>query len=212
MSRIPYLKFLIYGFLGAVGIVLFRDIYQDKEYIFLLWNILLACIPLCLTYIISRSLKHSYIVYSLFVLWFLFLPNAPYVITDFIHLHHGTSTIFWIDLIMFFYAAVFSLVVGVIGLEEGRRLFVEKTSKDFLGTVLVIVSILLSGFGVYLGRFPRFNSWHVLTRPGELITGVFEHGVTVATQKGSFVFVCLFSFIFGMSYWLYKVLIKDKLV
>jgi hypothetical protein len=43
------------------------------------------------------------------------------------------------------------------------------------GWVFVATIAGLSGFGVYLGRYPRWNSWDVVARPGELLADLAAH-------------------------------------
>jgi uncharacterized membrane protein len=104
---------------------------------------------------------------------------------------------------MFFISAMFSLWIGVVALEEGRKILKTISSRWF-ARLITFLAIVLSGFGVYLGRFPRFNSWHLFTRPGDLMSSLYDHGITVLTQKEAFVFVAAFTFVFGLCYCLYR--------
>lgn len=203
-THIPHLQSLTLGLIAVVLCICFRVWYVGSlQYLFLIWNIFLACIPYFVVILLSLITFPRYIQYFLFSIWFLFLPNAPYVITDFIHLRYKTQDQYWIDIIMFFSSAVFSLVIGVIALEEGRKIL-QRISSRWFTRVVIILAVMLSGFGVYLGRFPRFNSWHLFTRPSDLVGSLYEHGVTVITQRGSLTFVLLFTTLFGISYWCYR--------
>lgn len=206
--HVPHVRSLSLGFVSTILLVVFRVWYVGSpQYLFLIWNIFLACLPYIVVLVVSAISLPRFLQYFLFTIWFVFLPNAPYVITDFIHLRYKTQDQYWIDVMMFFAAALFSLWIGVIALEEGRKILKTISTKWFARLVTTL-AVLLSGFGVYLGRFPRFNSWHLFTRPTDLVGSLYDHGVTVLTQKESFMFVAMFTCIFGFSYVVYRMASK----
>lgn len=133
---------------------------------FLVWNLFLAAIP----FIISERLKHTYkqaskLKISLYFLcWLLFLPNAPYIITDFIHLHHEKSILIWFDMFLIFSFALTGLLFALISINDMHKIIQTRTSKK-AGAIFLYTIPFLCGFGIYLGRFIRFNSWDVFTRP-----------------------------------------------
>lgn len=138
-------------------------------YVFLLWNLLLAWVPLFFTSIISGQAKGNKNIYLIkllvvTVLWLLFFPNAPYIITDFLHLKKRADIPLWFDAILLFVFSFTGLISGLISLHvvhEKIRVFFGRN----LGWLFVAGASLLSGFGVYLGRFLRLNSWDVFTEP-----------------------------------------------
>lgn len=206
--HVPHVRSLSLGFVATILLVVFRVWYVGSpQYLFLIWNIFLACLPYIVVLVVSAISLPRFLQYFLFTIWFVFLPNAPYVITDFIHLRYKTQDQYWIDVMMFFTAALFSLGIGVIALEEGRKILKTISTKWF-ARFITTLAVLLSGFGVYLGRFPRFNSWHLFTRPTDLVGSLYDYGVTVLTQKESFMFVAMFTCIFGFSYVVYRMASK----
>ena len=100
----------------------------------------------------------------LLVLWLLFFPNAPYLLSDFIHLSERPSAPLWYDALMLSAFAWTALLLGFASLY-----LVQMLVRRFLGSVwswlVVGVALALASFGVYLGRFMRFNSWDALLRP-----------------------------------------------
>ena len=99
----------------------------------------------------------------LLVLWLLFFPNAPYLLTDFIHLGEGPAPL-WYDALMLSAFAWTGLLLGFASLYLVqmviRRAFGERVA--WLG---VVIALVLASIGVYLGRFIRFNSWDALLHP-----------------------------------------------
>ena len=94
--------------------------------------------------------------------------------TDLIHLRTRGSVPIWYDAIMVFAFALTGLCLAFLSLWLVHRL-VERRRGKAAGWVFVAAVAGLSGFGVYLGRYPRWNSWDVVTRPGELMADVAAH-------------------------------------
>jgi len=56
---------------------------------FLAWNLFLAAIPAVAAWFFARAMANgSSLIQQIvwFAVWLVFLPNAPYIITDFVHL------------------------------------------------------------------------------------------------------------------------------
>jgi uncharacterized membrane protein len=136
------------------------------HYSFLLWNLFLGYIPLLISYGLMKQKKLSYWkVGTASGLWLLFFPNAPYIITDLMHLSRYKAP--WVDGLMLFSFAMTSLVAGLISLLQMRAV-VKPLLPVVLYRLCTVAVLLLSGFGVYLGRFERWNSWDLLTHPTHL--------------------------------------------
>lgn len=139
--------------------------------LFLLWNLFLAWMPLFFA-LFARRLSSSLIVTKskkLFVLvnlglWLLFFPNAPYMITDLIHLGEYERQILWFDTVSFFIAALAGICTGLYSLHVAHQVLNQFINNVF-AWIVISTSIVLSGFGLYLGRFARFNSWDLFTHP-----------------------------------------------
>ena len=155
--------------LCALGIILLICrvlITGSTDFLFMLWNLFLASIPLFL----SRQLRFNaskktskFFCYILLFFWVLFLPNSPYLITDFIHLETGEPTI-WIDLLILFVFALSGLLLGVLSMIDVFGYLQQGNNPKLANAILLGISFL-SGFGIFLGRFLRFNSWDIIARP-----------------------------------------------
>ncbi len=150
---------------------------KKGTYIFLLWNLFLAWIP----YLSALALKPIYnktnsktILFSILMIWLFFFPNAPYIITDFVHLRQRFNIPIWYDILMLFSFAGTGLVLGLLSLMEVEKFISDHYSKT-MGRLIVSLSIPLCGFGIWMGRFQRWNSWDIVSRPDEIIKDIFLH-------------------------------------
>lgn len=156
------------------------------KYAFLLWNLFLAWIPLFVSMTAvglersRRSPKPGLGFLILVFAWLLFYPNAPYLTTDFIHLiadpsynwHRiDESLIVWYDLVVFFIFSWCGLLLGYVSMRHFHML-VRHYGGPVAGWAFVGCTSFLAGFGVYLGRVVRLNSWDVLFSPFRLINGI----------------------------------------
>jgi uncharacterized membrane protein len=141
-------------------------------YMFLIINLFLAGVPVFL----STALRvadywecHRIVRLVIFCLWLLFLPNAPYILTDILHLTRASQAPVWYDLALLLSCSGTGLVLGYLSLVDVQGV-VARNFGHACGWILATVSLMLSGFALYLGRFLRWNSWDVLVEP----TRVFQ--------------------------------------
>ncbi|MEZ0539245.1 DUF1361 domain-containing protein [Fibrella arboris] len=142
-------------------------------FLFLGWNLFLAWFPLGVM-LVLRDLRAAGVlgrgqrdrVFSWMMIggWLLFMPNAPYIITDLFHLRVTDSDLVWFDTLMIFLGALAGLLAGLYS-----TLLAHRTLQTLTGTLpawlLILVCQGLAGFGIYLGRYIRWNSWNIMTQP-----------------------------------------------
>jgi uncharacterized membrane protein len=142
-------------------------------YTFLVWNLFLAWIPymasLWATDIHQRHPRRwGYLVIP-GLLWLIFFPNAPYILTDFFHLRTRAPVPIWYDTGMLLVFAWTGLFLGVFSLRAMQMLV-----KNFVGWIaswlFVIGSLGLGGLGIYMGRFLGWNSWDLFFHPRSVLT------------------------------------------
>lgn len=133
---------------------------------FLIWNLFLAYVPYVISLLIKNKMKNSskYKLIVLLFIWLLFWPNAPYIITDFIHLHHVKANIIWLDIFILFAFSTTGLLLAILSLFDIYKIIKQKWNLKF-ANYFSISATFLCGFGIYLGRFLRFNSWDIFTSP-----------------------------------------------
>ena len=136
-------------------------------YGFLLGNLFLACIPLFLSTgrLVASHRRFPWLIQAaLLSLWLLFLPNAPYILTDILHLTRASQAPPWYDLALLLSCSGTGLLVGYLSLIDVQAIIARRFG-DALGWIFALMSLVLSGFAIYLGRFLRWNSWDVLVEP-----------------------------------------------
>jgi uncharacterized membrane protein len=146
----------------AVSLLLTRWWWAGHHtFFFLVWNLFLALIPVAFAAITCRTRVGE----SLrFVAWILFFPNAPYLITDLLHLTPRSGVPLWFDVGLISTFAWAGLLAACLSLRE-MHLRVRDWRGEVAGWSFTAVVALLSGFGIWLGRFLRLNSWDALTEP-----------------------------------------------
>lgn len=142
------------------------------QHLFLVWNLFLAWVPLLLALRIElmhkRKALHGWRFWGFAAAWLLFFPNAPYIFTDLIHLKLIAKPRWWTDMLLILLFAITGLVLAFLALHR-MHLVVASRRGWIVGWLFVVTVAFLSGFGVYLGRFERWNSWDVLTDPFNLM-------------------------------------------
>jgi uncharacterized membrane protein len=176
---------------------------ESYRYAFLIWNLFLAWIPFGFAWIAYTSTRLPKAIMVILVgvcavLWLLFFPNAPYMLTDFQHLTrlNGEAPV-WYDVIMLLWFSWNGLFLGMISLY-----FMQKVVARWLGIiaswVFVVGVTVLSSLGVYVGRFMRWNSWDVMLDPFSM-PGEFLHTFS-RTQERTLTFSFLFALFFLFVY------------
>ncbi|MBD0329095.1 MAG: DUF1361 domain-containing protein [Thermoleophilia bacterium] len=157
----------------------------DSHYRFLVWNLTLAWVPLVLAVAAYGRARRrlDLTVAVVLVPWLLFFPNAPYLLTDFIHLGEGRAPL-WYDGLMLSAFAWTGLLLGFASLY-----LVQLILRRALGPVVawlgVLVALALGSIGVYVGRFVRFNSWDALVDPLRVAEVVNEELAAVPTRTAA---------------------------
>lgn len=167
-------------------------------YAFLIWNLGLACIPYELTTMLKTKQKHPPFIFAiLFCIWLVFLPNAPYIVTDFVHLKWSSSQLIWLDILITGSFASNGLLLFFYTLEDMCLLLTQYIKQLYIHYSIPIV-LFLSAFGVYLGRFLRYNSWEIIQNPSSLFQDIStivcqpqEHSTPWLFTIGFGAFLCL---------------------
>jgi len=193
-------------FASAVSgaLVLGRIAWTGKlRYAFLIGNLFLAWLPLLFAVMacdhFKKETKRNWRFGALAGVWLLFFPNAPYIFTDLIHLTNRYFAHFWVDLTLILLCAFTGLVLGFVSLylmqSVVARMYGRAASWFFVAAVAG-----LSSFGIYLGRFLRFNSWDVLVKPVKLYHGINHWATDPLANANTFAFPVLFATFLFIAY------------
>jgi uncharacterized membrane protein len=168
------------GFALLAGSGLYVALYAARvfmsgglAYDFMLWNLTLAWVP----WLAAQSSRvaaergRSTAAWILGFAWLVFLPNAPYVVTDFVHLRPRAGAPLWYDAALLGTAALVGLAAGGLSL-RAMHAWVAARHGAVAGAVLLAASALATGLGIYLGRFERWNSWDLVLRPNAVLEDV----------------------------------------
>jgi len=176
---------------------------RDFHYAFLIWNLFLAWLPLAFALLACEKYQQATIRNWRFIAlagaWLLFFPNAPYIFTDLIHLFRGFYTHFWVDMVLILSCALTGLVLGFLSLYLMHSL-VRRIIGQWYGWLFIAAVTGLSGIGIYLGRFLRFNSWDVVVRPFKLCHGIGNLVAQPLANPKSLAFAVLFATFLFIAY------------
>ena len=180
---------------------------KSYRYMYLVWNLFLAWIPYALALVMivlavkvrsKRKIKCLIILFG--TLWLLFYPNAPYILTDFIHIIKAppsvsneisfisSSGILWYDIVLNSSFAFIGHLIGLVSLAFFHDL-TRTLYNRWIGWIIAIIATILGGYGIYLGRFARLNSWYIFTKPIPSLQIIFGNLFNAKAL--------LFSFCFG---------------
>lgn len=202
-------QMLILCSLFSVGLMAFRIVYTGQLlFAFLVWNLFLAYVP----YAISKKMSlHSITTKWRFLLcgfvWLLFVPNAFYIITDLFHLGMNESVPLWYDLALLLSFAWSGLLFGILSVRQMEKLF-EKNFKRKFDLFFILPVMVLNGFGVYVGRYLRFNSWDVLTNPFQLVNDIVYMFIHPLRNRFDWSMVVCYSVLLTLIYYTMKKLSK----
>ncbi len=175
---------------------------ETMNYDFLVWNLFLAWIPLGLAYLASSAaIKRRHVLIILpaaSTLWLLFFPNAPYILTDLMHLGYPKSDMpLWFDTLLLMWFSWTGLLLGILSLFLMHDI-VRRTFGRIAGWAFVLGIGALSSLGIYIGRFLRWNSWDILLHPQARMAELFYF--TMHPSPRSLIFISVFASFFTFIY------------
>jgi uncharacterized membrane protein len=175
--RLAALGALVLASAFGMALVALRFVWTGElRYPNLVWNLVLAWVPLLLALVVYDRARRGARRLSLLVpgaLWLAFLPNAPYLVTDFMLLRDIQGMPVWFDIALLTTFAWTGLLLGFVSVY-----LVQRVTARLLGAAAgwsaAVVALGLSGLGIYLGRYLRWNSWDLAVQPGSVAGDVLE--------------------------------------
>jgi uncharacterized membrane protein len=184
--------------------VAFSNIYSG----WILWNSFLAIIPLVISIWLfrRRKISRSFVWWLALVVFIAFLPNAPYMLTDIIHLIRGirAGVSIWVIALAFIPLHLLAILGGfeayvISVINAGHYLRKLGATRTMVWTIEVLIHALCA-LGIYLGRFRRFNSWDLVTDPGNIVATTVDD----LTSKQPVAVVVITFVILTVFYWVMK--------
>jgi uncharacterized membrane protein len=197
----------------CAALVMARMSYTGKiTFTFLSWNLILAWVPFVAASLLQdahRRRKGLAVLLPLGLLWLVFYPNAPYIVTDFIHLNERRPVPLWFDIALLSSFAWTGLMLGFLSLYQVQTVLRDRTNA-LLGWIFVLTISVLSGFGVYVGRELRWNSWDVVVNPGELLADLWARITQPFVYPGSVGVSIVFGVFLFVAYLVIETLVRQE--
>ena len=178
---------------GELGCTAFR-------YLFLPWNLALAWIPLVFIHWLKQQEHSKFITGLTLVLWLLFFPNAPYLVTDLIHLSARPPIPIWYDALLLFSFAWLGIALALRALQQ-LQIYLETCYPNPWIKLLIGIPLLLSGLGIYLGRVQRWNSWDAILHPWGPVRDTLNLFLHPGQHVQAWAMIVLFSLFLGLVFW-----------
>ncbi|NGZ75612.1 DUF1361 domain-containing protein [Saccharibacillus alkalitolerans] len=175
-----WLTLLLLTLLDLAVLLDIRGASGGRTYRFMLWNYFLAWLPAAAStaldwaFLQRRGPLRLTLLAGAGLVWLFFYPNAAYLLTDLLHVFRNygfdpqqrfwTDIGFWHHLLPMLLAALLGLLIACASLYSVHRL-VSRSLGRLAGASFAVVVLLLSSFGIYMGRFIRWNSWDVVSNP-----------------------------------------------
>jgi uncharacterized membrane protein len=140
--------------------------------------------------------------------WLLFIPNSFYILTDLFHLDMNEGVPLWYDLALLLSFAWTGLLFGILSVRQMEKLF-EKVFRRKLDLLFILPVMALNGFGVFVGRYLRFNSWDVITSPLQLIKDIVYVFIHPIRNRFDWSMIVCYTMLLTLIYYTIKKLSKS---
>lgn len=209
-NRFKIISLLTISMVLSIVLLMIRmKIHQSFYLLFLVWNLFLAIIPFAITTGLTSTKKvNKLVLFFFFGIWLLFLPNAPYLVTDLMHLTRTDQSFLWLDILVIMSFAFNGLILFFLSLSDMEKLLKKHLNSKLL-TPLLLSIFGLTAFGIYLGRFLRHNSWEIINNPLNIFRDIFN--IVFQPNIEAWIFTLTFASFLAISYWMLKAFSNSKI-
>lgn len=202
-NRFSHFSALTLLVLWNVLLVAYRHEVTGKiSFVFFIWNLFLAIIPYISSeiaiYCSVQKWNYSALGFLLFAI--LFLPNSPYIITDLFHLRQRVEMPFWYDTMLLFSMAISGLLLFYAALFNIRDMLARWFGGIWAEVSVSLISFLCA-YGIYLGRYLRFNSWDIVSNPDLLFDEIADHITNPTVHPRTMGVTLLYGAFLLVGYW-----------
>ena len=210
--RSPRFVLLAFGLAGCAALLVVRGWYaHDLKFRFLAWNLILAMVPAIAASAMLRLDRRGARVLAgaCAAVWLLFLPNAPYLITDLVHLHPRPPVPYWFDIALFTTFAGAGLLSAFASFHDVEHVVARRFGRTASWGVLALAAFA-AGFGIYLGRVQRWNSWDLLVQPQDLLADVTTRLFAPWLHPGAMAVTLLYGAVLLFGYVAVRVIMRPR--
>ncbi len=214
-KNLPFFSVLLLPAIVALALLVIRIVATDStRYLFLIWNLLLAFVPLVLLLVLKNRLKNTawWSVPNILITFafIAFLPNAFYIMTDYKHLRGASEININYDILMINVFAWTGLLWGYCATLEFHKELRKRLSSS---RALISMGLVFSAisFAIYLGRFVRWNSWDILVQPAAIIFDVSDQVINPSMHVNAYFYTFIFFIsLFSIHYTLWRLISKSR--
>ena len=214
-KNLPFFSVLLLPAVVALVLLVIRIVATDStRYLFLIWNLLLAFVPLVLLLVLKNRLKNTawWSVPNILITFafIAFLPNAFYIMTDYKHLRGASEININYDILMINVFAWTGLLWGYCATLEFHKELRKRLSSS---RALISMGLVFSAisFAIYLGRFVRWNSWDILVQPAAIIFDVSDQVINPSMHVNAYFYTFIFFIsLFSIHYTLWRLISKSR--
>ena len=171
-------RYLALSMIFSCFLVLVRIAFTGRlTFIYLIWNLFLAFVPYFITQLAALrpdwiTGKIQFIIF--FLVWIIWIPNSFYILTDLFHLGDSLADRIiplWFDLVLILSFAWNGCMLGILSVRQMEKILLLHVTVGHELFFLFPV-MWLNAWGIYIGRYLRFNSWDVITDPFQLVRDI----------------------------------------
>lgn len=208
MKTFSYFNRFLFLFIASVALmVIVRVLFSGNlRYVSMLWNIFLGWIPYSIAGLFAglqkkEKWKQGFIFFS----WLIFFPNALYMVTDLVHLNDDSNVPLWYDAFLLFASSFVGIMMAFVSLRKVENYLKVLFNNRTMAFIIPLI-LFLSSYGVYLGRFERWNSWDIISSPLELSLSVAASILSPLDNYRVWLTTFLFTGIYSLLYFSMKIL------
>ncbi|PQP85001.1 DUF1361 domain-containing protein [Paenibacillus sp. PCH8] len=208
VESLRFIGTLLVATLCCLGVAMYLRVQTNTNmYRFITWDMFLAWVPFILSslilYVFSRTkTKTGFIAIGLMCAgWLFFLPNSAYLFTEILHSFRyfdaqaggkfWVNIDFWYNLTLTFAIAVLGLLLSTCSITQIHRM-INRFLHRWIGMLVVGTILILTSLGVYIGRFNRWNSWDIISRPEQIVMDMvndFNAGNSILVEFAGIIFI-----------------------
>lgn len=203
----------------ALALILLRaPLFKTSVYRPMVWNVWLSISPALVlvatlaAMLVATFLGNTPLLWAALIVggivWLLMLPNAAYLITE-LNLSHRSddeAVPLWYDIVLVLTLALSGVLNTLANLLLAHLIFTLVVFPNEpapmarpLSWVIVAVLLALVAFGIYLGRYLRFNSWD-LRNPARFIRKFADHFTPRSRRREALGFTLTHALLLGILY------------